>query len=55
MDVDEVDDRNVAITGEPLVGTDKVIYDDATGPSALDVRPMPSPKGMSARQRAAKT
>ena len=49
---DEVVDGSLAVTGEPIIGTDKVIYDDATGPGALDANPMPSPKGMSARQRA---
>lgn len=39
----EVVDWSLAVTGEPIIGTDKIIYDDATGPGALDVRPMPSP------------
>ena len=52
VDDDEGVDRNFAVTGEPIIGTDKIVYDDATGPGALDARPMPSPKGMSARQRA---
>ena len=49
---DEVVDRSLAVTGEPIIGTGKIIYDDTTGSGALDARPMPSPKGMSARQRA---
>ena len=48
---DEYVDKNLALTGEPIVGTDKVAYDEETGPGALEARPLPSPKGMSARQR----
>ena len=45
-------DRSLAMTSEPIIGMDKVVYDEETGPGALDVRPMPAPKGMSAKQRA---
>ena len=48
---DEYVDKSLALTGEPIVGTDKVAYDEETGPGALEARPLPSPKGMSARQR----
>ena len=30
-DVDEVVDKGHAMTSEPIVGTDRVVYDDATG------------------------
>ena len=50
--IDEVVNRNLAMTGEPIIGTNKMIYDDTAGPGALDARPMPVPKGMSARQHA---
>ena len=49
---DEYVDRSLALTSEPIIGTDKVIFDDATGPGALEARPLPSPKGMSVQQRA---
>ena len=51
IDEEEVD-RSLAMTGEPIIGMDKVVYDEETGPGALDVRPMPAPRGMSAKQRA---
>ena len=49
---DEYVDRSLAVTSEPIIGTDKVMFDDATGPSALEARPLPSPKGMGVQQRA---
>ena len=49
---DEYVDCSLASTSEPIIGTDKHICDDATGPSALDARPLPSPKGVSVQQRA---
>ena len=49
---DEHVDRSLAVTGEPIVGTDKVVFDEETGPGALAARPLTSPKGMSAHQRA---
>ena len=51
VDEEEVD-RSLAMTSEPIIGMDKVIYDEETGPGALDARPLPAPKGMSAKQRA---
>ena len=50
-DDDEVDPK-MALMGEPIVGVDKVIYDEITGPGALQARPLASPKVMSAAQRA---
>ena len=49
---DEYVDRSLAVMGEPIVGVDKVVFDEETGPGALAARPMTSPKGMSALQRA---
>ena len=49
---DEYVDRSVALTSEPIIGTDNVMFDDATGPGASEARPLPSPKGMSVQQRA---
>ena len=49
---DEYVDRSLALTIEPIIGKDKVIFDDATGPGALEARPLPSPKGMGVQQRA---
>ena len=48
---DEVVDKSLAMTGDPIIGMDKVIFDESSGPGALVARPMPSPKGMTARQR----
>ena len=42
----------MAMMGEPIVGMDRVIYDETTGPGALQARPLVSPKAMSAEQRA---
>ena len=33
---DEYVDKNLALTGEPIDGTDKVVYDEETGPGALE-------------------
>ena len=49
---DEHVDRSLAVTGEPIAGTDKVVFDEETNPGALAAPPLTSPKGMSARQRA---
>ena len=49
---DEEVDRSLAMTGEPIIGMDRIVYDDETGPGALAARPLPSPKGMSIAQRA---
>ena len=51
-DVDEVVDSGHAMTSEPIVGTDRVMYDDTTGSGALPARPLPSLKGMTAAKRA---
>ena len=45
-------DPKMAMMGEPIVGMDRVIYDETTGPGALQARPLVSPKAMSAEQRA---
>ena len=50
-DDDEADPK-MAMVGEPIVGLERVVYDESTGPGALAARPLPSPKSMSA---AAKT
>ena len=42
----------MAVASDPIVGVDRVVFDDATGPGALPAKPLPSPKGMSAFQRA---
>ena len=49
MDEEEVDPK-MALMGEPIVGMERVVYDDATGPGALAARPLPSPKLMSDAQ-----
>ena len=51
VDGDDADPR-MAVMGEPIVGVDKVVYDDSTGHGALAARPLSSPKTMSAAQRA---
>ena len=51
-DADEVVDRSHAVTDEPIIGMDHVTHDDDTGPGAIPARVLPSPKGMSALQRA---
>ena len=51
VDEEDVDPR-MALMGEPIVGMDRVVYDDATGPGALSARPLPSPKLMSAARKA---
>ena len=42
MDEEEVDPK-MALMGEPIIGMERVVYDDATGPGALAARPLPSP------------
>ena len=51
MDDDDADPK-MAMAGEPIVGIDKVVYDESTGPGALTARPLSSPKSMSAAKRA---
>ena len=49
---DEVVDNTKALINDPIVGVDRVVLDDKTGPGALDARPLPSPKGMTPARRA---
>ena len=51
-DEDEVVDSGMAALGDPIVGVDRVVYDDTTGPGALAAKPLSSPKSMTALQRA---
>ena len=51
-DDDEVVDMEHAMPRDAIVGTDRVVYDDITGSGALPARPLPSPKGMRATERA---
>ena len=51
MDEEEVDPK-MALMGEPIIGMERVVYDDATGPGALAARPLPSPSLMSAARKA---
>ena len=51
-DDDEVVDGKLAVTNDPIVGIERVVYDDATGSGALPARPLTAPKGMSMSQRA---
>ena len=48
---EEVDSK-MAMLGEPIVGTDQVVYDDIHGSGAIPARPLVSPKVMSASERA---
>ena len=45
-------DPKMAMMGEPIVGIERVIYDETTGPGALQAKPLKSPQAMSAAQRA---
>ena len=49
---DEAVDKSKAMINDPIVGMDRVVLDDKTGPGALDARPLPSPKGMTPAKRA---
>ena len=51
-DVEEVVEMEHAMPRDAIVGTDRVVYDDITGSGALPARPLPSPKGMTAANRA---
>lgn len=51
VDEDELVDESKALMKEPIVGVDKVVFDEATGSGALPARPLPSPKGMTMKQR----
>ena len=50
--VEEEVDPKMAMLGEPIVGIERVVYDDATGSGAIPARPLSSPKSMSAAERA---
>ena len=52
VDKEEDVDPKMAVMGEPIVGVDRIVYDESTGPGALAARPLSSPKCMSAAQRA---
>ena len=49
---DEEVDPKMAAMGEPIIGVERVVFDDATGPGAIPARPLPTPKSMSSSQRA---
>lgn len=42
----------MAMAGEPIVGVERVVYDESTGSGALAARPLASPKSMSSATRA---
>ena len=42
----------MAVMDDPIVGMDRVTYDETTGHGALSAKPLSSPKGMTAAQRA---
>ena len=48
---DEIVDPKMAALGEPIVGTERIVYDDSNGPGALPARALPSPKAITANQR----
>ena len=52
MDDDDFADGKHAMTSEPIVGIERVVHDDATGPGALPARLLPSPRAMSPAQQA---
>ena len=49
---DEAVDGGKAMVNDPIIGMDRVVFDDKTGPGALDALPLPSPKGMTPAKRA---
>ena len=51
-DDEEIVDTKFAVLGEPIVGIERVVYDDETGSGALPARPLTSPRSMSAAKRA---
>ena len=51
VDDDEVDPK-MALMNDPIVGVERVVYDDATGHGAMAARPLPSPTIMNATRRA---
>ena len=50
---DDEADPKMAMAGDPIVGMDRVVYDESTGSGALTAQPLVSPKSMSATKRAA--
>ena len=48
---DDDADPKMAIVGEPIVGMERVVYHDSTGPGALAAHPLASPRSMSAAKR----
>ena len=50
-DEDELVDEGKALAHEPIVGVHKVVFDETTASGALAARPLPSPKGMTMKQR----
>ena len=51
LDEEEADPK-MAMLGEPIIGVERVVYDDKTGPGAIPAKPLPTPKSMSSAQRA---
>ena len=45
-------DPKMAMMGDPIVGMERVTYDDTTGSGALSAQPLTAPKSMTALQRA---
>ena len=50
VDGDDADPK-MALASEPIVGMERITYDEKTGPGALAARPLPSPKSMTPLQR----
>ena len=50
-DTDEEVDSKMAVLGEPIIGVERVVYDEETGPGALPAKALDSPKPMTAAQR----
>ena len=51
LEEDELVDPALAVMNEPIIGVDRVVYDDATGPGAIPAKPLPTPKSMTVLQR----
>ena len=49
---DEEVDPKLAVLGEPIVGVERIVYDEDTGPGAIPARPLPTPRSMTEAQRA---
>ena len=50
--VEELVDPKMALMGQPIVGIDRVVYDESTGDGAAPAKPLASPKVTSTSQRA---